>query len=338
MNKLKVLVLVHQDCVPPQKATIKQADWAHWKTEFYVKKTLKKLGHEVQMFGVNGDLGELKSVIEETRPSIVFNLLEEFQGEPSFESHVAAFLELMGIPYTGCNPQGLTLGRDKALSKKILNYHGILTPGFFTAELGKKWTLPKDLKFPLIVKSLNEEASLGISQDSVVHTKEKLEKRINFVHDHLGTSALVEEYIEGREFYVGVIGNKNIKVLHPWELKFGSLSDEGHPIATRTVKFNKKYCEKYEIKRGVAKNLSASQLKKIENLSRSSFKALKMSGYARLDFRLTEAGDVYFLEANPNAELADRECLANAARHSGLSYEQLISKILSLALSYELAA
>lgn len=338
MSPMKVLVLVHPACVPPRGATIKMADWADWKTEFYVKKTLRKLGHQVYVYGASDDLGELKQVIDEFDPHIIFNLLEEFQGEPSFESHVVSFLELLGIPYTGCNPQGLAMGRDKALTKKILNFHGIKTPGFFTVDIKRNFSIPKDLNFPMIVKSLNEEASLGISQDSIVHSEEKLRKRIEFIHQKIGTAALVEEYIDGRELYVGVVGNKQIKVLSPWELHFGDLNEEAYPIATRNVKFNKKYCEKYEIKRGLARQLQPALMKEIESLSRKAYKALKLSGYARIDLRISSAGEIYFLEANPNAELANKECLANAARHSGIPYDELIAKILRLGLSYKQVA
>lgn len=333
-----MLVLVHSDCVPPKDATVVSADWAHWKTEFYVLKALKNLGHEARVLPVSDNLSELQETLLQYKPHIAFNLLEEFQGEPRFESHVVALLELLGVPYTGCNPEGLALGRDKATSKKILQYHGIPTPGFFTVALKQKIKVPTGLNFPMIVKALNEEASLGISQQSVVYDFKSLKERVDFIHAHLQTTALVEEYIDGREFYVGVLGNKQLKVFSPWELQFGDLAKQGHAIATRNVKFNKKYSDRHGIKRGAAQDLSAMVIKKIENLSRSAYKALKLSGYARLDFRLTPQGELFFLEANPNAELANKECLANAAHHSGVPYEQLISKILSLGLSYPKAA
>lgn len=337
MKALKVLVLVQHDCVPPPGATISQADWAHWKTEFYVKRTLVRLGHQVDLLPVTEDLSDLKNAIDHFKPNVVFNLLEEFAGNPHFESHIVAYLELLGVAYTGCNPLGLSIGRDKALSKKIVKYHGLPTPEFFTLPIGKKLSEFR-LNFPVIVKSLSEEASMGISQDSIVNDLESLKSRIGFIHEKIATSALVEEYIEGREFYVGVLGHKNLKVLPPWELKFGKLGEKSHAIATRVVKFNKDYCERYGIKRGPAQDLSPFEIKKINNISREIFHALKLSGYARLDFRLTAEGQLYFLEANPNAELADKECLANAAHKMGLSYPELIGKILSLAQTGQKAA
>ena len=288
MKSLKILVLVHPSCVPPRDATIKEADWANWKTEFYIVRCLKKLGHEVIVYGVENDLEHLQHKIKNENPDIVFNLLEEYQGEPRFESHVVAFLELMGIPYSGCNPQGLSLGRDKALSKKILQYHGVSTPGFFTVGLDKVVPTQMKLNFPLIVKSLNEEASMGISQDSVVYDTEKLKKRVSFIHQQLGTSALVEEYIEGRELYVGVIGHHKLKVLPPWELYFGDMKNKRlKPIATEKVKFDQEYCRRHGIKRGVALGLSPLVSKRLDKLSREIYRALNLSGYARLDFRLT---------------------------------------------------
>ncbi len=338
MSALKVLVLVHHDCVPPEGATIQSADWAHWKTEYYVKKTLTRLGHQVRLFPVTDQLTELQTAITEFKPDVAFNLLEEFKGEAHFESHVVAFLELLGVPCTGCNPLGLALGRDKATSKKIVQYHGIPTPGFFTVPIGKKLKKPQDLNYPLIVKSLSEEASLGISQQSVVMSFEALQDRVAFIHKNLQTAALVEEYIEGREIYVGVLGNKQLRVLHPWELKFGELPQKGFPIATRNVKFNKVYTDRHQIVRGPAQDLNPHTLKKIETFSREIFRHLKLSGYARLDFRVTESGEVCFLEANPNPELAKTECFANGADASGLKYDELLEKILKLSRSFRPAA
>ncbi|MEM7646435.1 MAG: D-alanine--D-alanine ligase [Pseudomonadota bacterium] len=338
MSELKVLMLVHPDCFPPAKATIAEAEWAPWKTEFYVMKALKQLGHQVLLQPVSDDLEVLKRSMDMIQPHIVFNLLEEFKGVPKFESHVVSFLELLGVAYTGCNPQGLALGRDKALAKKILKFQGIETPQFFSVDMGKKPKIPDGMNYPMIVKSLDEEASLGISQDSIVHDEKKLLKRIQFIHDSIGTPALVEEYILGRELYVGVIGNQQLKVLPPWELHFGDLEKKGHPIATRSVKFNKEYCEKHKIKRRAAKGLNPWLERKIGNLSRDAFRALKMTGYARMDLRLTEDQKIYFIEANPNPELADRECFANAARHMGLTYAELIGKIVRLGLAHHKAA
>jgi D-alanine-D-alanine ligase len=335
---LRVHVLLQPDFTPPVHATIQQAEWALWKTEFYVIQALKKLGHQVSVQKACESLEEVKKELDQVRPHIVFNLMEEFDGRASFEAHIPSLLEMMGIAYTGCNPQGLSLCRDKSLSKKILQYHQIPTPGFFVVPIGSKAQKPQPLNYPLIIKSTTEEASLGISQESVVFNENKLKSRVDFIHNSLNTDALVEEYIEGRELYVGVLGHKKLTVLPPWELNFGQLAQKGRPIATRQVKFSEDYCQKHGVTRGPAQALSPFVIKQLNHLSRDIYRALKMSGYGRLDFRLTPGGQLYFLEANPNAELAKGECLANAAKLHGLSYEELIGKILSLGQSYRPAA
>ena len=338
MNSLKVLVLVHEEMIPPEKASFKTVDWADWKTEYYVRKTLVDLGHDVKVLGLNSDLEVLRNEIEDFSPDIIFNLLEEFADDPEQVQNIVSYLELKNLAYTGCSPQGLSLGRDKSLTKKVLNYHGILTPKFFVVQKGEKVKIPKEMKYPMIVKSLVEEASMGISQDSVVKSEEKLVARIEFIHNSLGTPALVEEYIDGKELYVGVLGNKNTKVLPPWEVHFGSLKEKGYPIATEKVKFSKSYSKKHGIRRGPVKGLSDKTLREIEKLSRAAYKSLNLNGYARMDLRVTKEGEIYFLEVNPNPELAFGECLANAAKFSGMSYENLIGKILNLGLSWKKAS
>ena len=338
MSSLKVLTLVHLSMVPPQKASAEEVAWADWKTEYYVQKALRDLGHKVKVLGLDDDLRLLQSEIDDFKPDIVFNLLEEFAGEAVFDQNIVSFLELVGVPYTGCNPQGLTMGRDKAVTKKILNYHGILTPQFQVARQVGAIEEPTGMSYPMIVKSLLEEASLGISQDSVVKSFPKLAERVEFIHNSLGTPALIEEYIPGREIYVGVLGNQTIDVLPPWELDFGDLSKEAYPIATRRVKFNEKYVSKHGIRRGPAKGLSRKLLREINELCQKAFIALRLSGYARMDLRVTEAGEIYFLEVNPNPELARGEDLANAAQHAGLTYKSLIERILTLGLARDSAA
>jgi D-alanine-D-alanine ligase len=338
MSSLKVLVLVQHDCVPPAGATNELADWAHWKTEHYVQRALSRLGHRPVMTPVSDDLQELQQDLLKERPDVVFNLLEEYQGRPHYESHIAAFLELMGVPYTGCNPLGLSLGRDKALSKRLLQSLNIPTPDFFTVPKGRQGLKPACMHYPLIVKSLNEEASLGISQQSVVRSDKTLAERVQFIHQKIQTPALVEEYVEGREIYMGVLGHQSLKVLPPWELSFGDLASKGYPIATRTVKFSKTYEERHHIQRGPAKDLTPHSLKKLQTLSREIYRGLSLSGYARLDYRMTDSEEIYFLEANPNPELAKGECFANGAKAAGLSYDQLINKIIHLACRYQQAA
>ena len=338
MSGLKVLTLVHESLVPPKKASAKEVAWADWKTEYTVCRALSDLGHDVSVVGVSDDLAHLQERIREIQPDIIFNLLEEFNGEPLYDQNIVSLLELLEVPYTGCCPQGLTLGRDKAVAKKILDYHGIPTARFQVFPMDRKFKTSRDLRFPMIVKSLIEEASLGISQDSVVRSEKRLRQRVEFIHRTLATDALVEEYIPGRELYVGVLGNDRKEVLPIWELEFGDLGKKSLPIATQRLKFNKDYCQKHGVRRGPARNIAPSVRKEIEDLCLKAYGALRLNGYARMDLRLTPEGEIYFLEVNPNPELARGEDLANAAQHAGISYSELIGRIIELGLSWNKVA
>ena len=242
MKKARALVLVHATLVPPDSlkgSTEKEIE--EWRTEYDVISHLKEAGHEVMPLGLSDSLSELRRAITDWKPDIVFNLLEEFDGIVTYDQHVVAFLELMHQPYTGCNPRGMLLSRDKVLSKQLLSYHRVPTPQFMVFARGKKARIPKKLRFPLFVKSSTEDASLGIAQASVVADQKQLAERIEFIHDQTHSDALVEEYIEGRELYVGVMGNDRLKVLPVWEMTFGSLPENLPAIATRKVKWDRGY-------------------------------------------------------------------------------------------------
>jgi D-alanine-D-alanine ligase len=243
-------------------------------------------------------------------------------------------LELKRIPYTGCNPRGLTLARDKALSKKILSYHRIPVPKFYVFPKNQKTKVKKHTKFPLIVKSLTEEASLGISQASIVHNEEDLISRVEFIHQSLDTDAIVEQYIEGREFYVGVLGNKRLNLLPVWELKLDNMPDSSYAIATERVKWSEEYRKKYGIKSVQAPNLAEEDIKLIQNYCKKAYRTLGLNGYARIDLRFTENKKVYILEANPNPGVAYGEEFPDSAEKIGLSYEKMLEKIISLGLSW----
>src|SRR5256714_9785570 len=238
MKRLRVLVLVHPELVPPDSLKgHSEQEINEWKTEYDVVSTLRAAGHEVRPLGVENELKPIRDEIESWKPTVVFNLLEQFHGEAVYDQNVASYLELLRIPYTGCNPRGLVLARGKDLSKKLLTYHRIPLPAFAVFPMRRKVKRPARLGLPLIVKSLSEDASYGISQASVVDSDEKLVERVTFIHERIGTAALAEQYIEGRELYVGVLGNERLRVFPIWELKFGSMADQGaHLIATEKVK------------------------------------------------------------------------------------------------------
>ncbi len=334
MRRLRVLVLMDPDLVPPDSTkghTPQQIN--EWKTEYDVVSTLRAAGHEVRPLGVYDELKPVRDEIEGFKPDVVFPLLEQFQGEVIYDQNVASYLELMRIPYTGCNPRGLVLARGKDLSKTLVHYHRIAVPEFAVFPMHRRVKRPARLALPLIVKSLIEDASLGISQASVVDTDEKLAERVAFIHERIGTAAIAEQYIEGRELYVGVLGNQRLRVLPVWELKFGSMAESAWPIATQKVKRDPNYQERVGILDGPAKELAPELYSRIQRTAKRVYRTLELDGYARIDFRLSADGIPYFLEANPNPEIAKSQEFATAAQHDGLAYADLLHRILALGLS-----
>ncbi|MGE0683655.1 MAG: D-alanine--D-alanine ligase [Candidatus Binatia bacterium] len=333
MKKLRFLVLMHPSLLPPDTLEGYTEKEAYvWKTEYDVVMTLRRLGHEVRPLGLADELAPLRLAITEWKPHLVFNLLEEFHGLTEFDQHVVSYLELLQTHYTGSNPRGLVLARDKALSKKLLVYHRIPVPAFVVFPRGRKIRLPRDLLFPLIVKCLKEEASRGIAQASIVDNEEKLKERVGFIHESMGSDAIVEQFIKGRELYVGVIGNKRLEVLPTWELVFENLPPGSAAIATARIKHNPEYQEKWGIYQQPAADLSLSLLAHIVRTTKRIYRILQLDGYARIDYRLGPTGELYFLEANPNPEIAEREEFASAAQAAGLPYPELLQKILQLGL------
>ncbi len=336
VNKLRVLALMHRHLVPPE--TIEEGTditAAPWRTEYDVVSTLTAMGHEVRPLPVHDDLGDIRRASEEWKPHISFNLLEGFDDVTIFDQNVVSHLELLKLSYTGCNPRGLLLARDKSLSKKLLAYHRIHVPEFEVFRIGRPIRRPKRLTFPLMVKSLTQEASIGISQASVVDSDEKLRERVAFIHDSIGTAAIVEQYIEGRELYVGIIGNQALQALPVWELFFNNMPEGAKRIATDRVKWSVKYQKKYGIDSGPAVDLSDAKTSEIQHLCKRAYRALELSGYARIDLRLDEAGNVWVLEANPNPQIARGEDFAASAEKQGVSYEALLQRIINLGLRWQ---
>ncbi len=334
MKKLKVLALVHDHLVPPEDTTGIDVTEAEWKMEFDVTETLKEIGHEVRVLGIGDDMAGIRPAAGFFEPHIVFNLMEAFAGVTTFDQNVVSYLELLRLPYTGCNPRGLILARDKALSKKLLAYHRIPVPNFAVVRRGRKPVLPKKLGFPLIVKSLFFEASTGISQASVVENHEQLARRVQFIHESLGTAAIVEQFIDGRELYVGVVGNERLDVLPVWEMSFASMPDNRWRIATERVKWSTQYQKKHGIMTDRAK-VDGPLAEKIQRIARRTYRALDLNGYARIDLRMDHEERVYVIEANPNPNLAYGEDFAESAEVAGMSYERLLEKIMTLGLAWE---
>jgi D-alanine-D-alanine ligase len=334
----RVLVLVHPDLVPPEDASrIEDRTGEIWKTEYDVLATVGQLGHEVRPLGVFDDLGLIRRTVEEWKPTIAFNLLEEFGGEAVLDQNVVSYLETLRVPHTGCNPLGLMLARDKALSKQILASHRIRVPRFQVFQRGRVVRRTRSLTFPIFLKSLVEDASLGISLGSIVEDDAALTERVRFIHEQVGTAAIGEQFIAGHDLYVGVLGNDRLTVFPPLELDF-TKADEAEPmIATRRAKFDRAYQQRKGILTRPAQ-LPAENLARVQRTCRRIFKILNLNGYARLDFRITENREIYFIEANPNPDLARDEDFAESAGNGGIGYEALIGRIIHAGLKWRRGA
>ncbi len=327
---------MHDYMVPPEDVSGHDLASVEWKTEYDVLETLKDdLRHDVLVLPVKDELGGIRRAVKDFEPHIAFNLLEAFHEIGTFDQNVVAYLELLKLSYSGCNPRGMLLARDKSLSKKLLHYHRIPVPDFTMVRVGQKVRLPKRMGFPLIVKSLTQESSIGISQASVVEDETKLRERVQFIHESIGTDAIVEQYIDGRELYCGIVGNERLQVFPVWEMSFTRMGERTHRIATEKVKWSPSYQKKAGISTDQAKDLDPGVSEKIQHLSKRVYRVLHLSGYARIDIRMDAQGRMYVLEANPNPQLAYGEDFAESAERMGIKYPQLIQRILMTGLRWK---
>jgi len=306
------------------------ADPDNMYTERDVHQALLHLGHEVSLLGIFNDITPLFEEIKENRPDIIFNMMEIFNDQTHLEKNTAAILEILNIPYTGASCGHLYMCNNKALSKKIFSFHKIKVSHFHTYYRGKPIGVAK-LKLPAVIKPLCEEASRGISQASIVDNPESFLERIKFIHQNMQMDAIAEEYIEGRELYVGVLGFKQITVLPAREMIFGEFP-EGEPrIATYKAKWDDAYRKKWGIKSTAAK-IPEQWQKNIDDVCRRAYRALELDSYVRFDIRITNEGEVYIIEPNTNPCIAKIDEVAQAALKAGISYEDLIQKVLDLGL------
>jgi D-alanine-D-alanine ligase len=332
MKKLRVMMLVHYSLVPPDDLKDpSDPRMEKFRTEHDVKQALLKLGHDVQIVGVYDDLTPIRKTIEEWKPHVAFNLLEDFAGNSAFDYYVVSYLAMMKIPCTGCNPRGLLLARDKALSKKILAYHRVFVPDFIVFPYGQGLGRLRRLKFPMIVKSLLEEGSVGIAQASYVENEAQLRERVALIHEKFKGDAIAEQYIDGRELYVTVLGNRNLEVLPVRELVFGENTNGVPKLATYKVKWDEKYRSRWQIEYQFAR-LAPPVGNAVAQLCKRIYRALDLSGYARIDLRLTPEGKLAVLEANPNPGIARDEDCALSAIKGGYSYEEFAQRILTLGM------
>ncbi len=334
-KKRRVLVLMHEHLVPPETLEgYSEQEINEWATEYDVLAGLQKLGHDVYQLAVGNDVHVIRDAIAEIKPHVVCNQLVHFHGIAQYDQHVVSYLELLRQPYTGCNPRGLTLCRDKALTKVLLAHYGILVPKFAVYRLKERLTPPEGLQYPLVVKSVAEEASLGITQASVVNNEQRLRERIEFMRESYGVDVIVEEYIHGRELYVGVIGNRKLISYPVWELPFEHLPEGTLPIATEKLKWDVAFQKRNKITTHRARDLDPALERRIGRMCKQIYRIMGITGYARMDLRLSETGEVYVLEANPNPDLKYGEDFAESAEAYGHSYPELLERILKLGLSY----
>ena len=310
----------------------KELDAKVAEAEYDVARALRAKGHEVRLIGVHDELGPWLERLAGFQPKLVFNECEGFRGHARHEYAVAAVLELYGYRYTGSSPTGLLVARNKSLTKKILAYHGIRVPAFAEFPAGEKPRRPSELRFPLIVKPLLEDASIGIAQASVVEDDESLAERVKFIHDKFSQAAIVEELIEGRELYVGLVGNATLDVLPIVEMTFGEPETVEHRIATYKAKWDEEYRKRKRIKNVFAKGLTDELTAKIGEICATAFRALWLQDYGRVDVRLTHDDEVYVLEVNPNPFLACEHELAEAAEKAGLGYAEFVQRIVDEAM------
>ena len=332
MKKARVVVLFDTDDAPPSGQDFSKHIESVDEAEFDVARALIARGHDVRCLGFRDDIDQLVAGLRAQPSDLVFNLAERFRGESALDYTVTSVLDMLGMAFTGASCEGLMLARDKALTKKVLAYHGILIPHFMVCPIGQPIQRPSDLRFPLIVKPLDEDASVGIAQSSVVRDDEALNTRIGFIHDKIGTDAIVEEFIDGRELYIGVIGNERPKALPPIEMVFKNEPNVEGRIATFKAKWSVKYRASRGIENMVALDLSKSLIQRLSDVAVRTYKAAGLRDYGRIDVRLAHDEAIYVVEANPNPYLAEGEDLAWAAEEAGYPYQDLIEKLAEMAL------
>ena len=332
-RKLKVLALFDAIAATTLDQDLsKELKTEDWKTEADILKALGELEHETEHLAIFDDLDLLRQKVNAFKPDVIFNLADQFKNNRAFDQNIVSFLEMQGLPFTGCGSTGLTLCKHKAISKKILGYHRIHVPAFATFARGKRVARPKHLKFPILVKPLKEEASLGISQASFVETDEQFNERVQFIHSKYDNDVIAEEYIEGREFYVSILGNHRLQVFPIRELVFKEVPPDEPKIATYKAKWDEEYRKRWGLENRDAEGIDPAVVATIQQTCRRIYHLLTIDGYARLDLRLTADNQVYFIEANPNPTLAEDEDFAQSARKAGLTYPQVIDRIIRVGL------
>jgi len=329
-RRLHITVLVDPATIPPDDPEFRDSE-GKTITEYHVCHALRGLGHRVSAMGAEYDIASVAMALKQQAPDLVFNLTEQFCGDRRMDKNIAALLELLDIPFTGAGAMGLLLARDKRLCKQILRLHRIRVPNFISLPYRHRVRVPTNLPYPMVVKPAFEDSSEGISNASLVHDAEALAERAAFIHERWKQAVIAEEYIEGRELYVSVIGNKRLTVLPARECFFNKDSDQGPVLLTYRCKWDGEYREKWKIEFGFS-DLSGGVSQRIERVCKRVYRALQLQDYGRIDLRLTPDEKLVVLEANPNPDIAYGEEVAEAAGKAGMDYESLIDKIVHLAM------
>lgn len=324
---MKVLLLVDVETVPPDDPLFEGSVLTpESEMEYHVAKGLRATGHTVDVLPFGPDIARNVQELARRAPDVVFNLTEWFKGNRRLDASIAGLLDLAGVPYTGAGPIGLMLCRDKELCKRILGHHRIRLPHFVTVPLGQQ-KLGARMVYPAIVKPLFEDGSDGISLASIVQDEAALRERVRMIHEQRRQPAICEAYIEGREIYVACIGNDRLRVFPPREIVFGKAEEGGPNIATARVKWDDAYRTKWRIEYCHAECEPALE-RRLVRVSKSIFRTMHLRDYGRMDFRVTPDNAIYFLEANPNPNLAPDDELAEAAQKAGVAYPDLLDQII----------
>ena len=303
-----------------------------------IESALTSLGHATARVSVAADVEQLVVALKAAPPDLVFNLAESFDGKSALESNVAALLNLIDLRYTGSSPAALLMAGDKSLTKKVLSFHKILTPQFATVYRGALDHVG-DLAFPLIVKPPQEDASLGITSKSVVRDVRELLGTMDALQREFQAPVLVEEFIDGREFYVGIIGNVTPVALPVMELDFSAFPPDRPKVASWEAKWgeggsgdaSESGAEFAGTRSVFPTDVAPELLAKMQAVAIESFNALRLRDYGRVDLRVSAAGEIYVIEVNPNCYLEKSGEFSRAAAESGLAHDALIARIVELA-------
>ena len=310
------------------------ADRDNWAAEGDVHRALLENGHEVRPLGLHADVRALLDEVREFKPDLIFNLLETFNQRTHWDKNIAALIELLKVPYTGAGSAALFLCNDKSLCRKVLRFHRVRGPRFHTFYRGHRIWHPKTLTLPCVVKPLAEEASRGISNASIVDDEKSFVERVKMIHDSMKMDAIAEEYVEGRELYVSIIGDRRLRVLPPREMTFGQMAEDEPRIATYKAKWDEAYRKRWGIKNAFANKLEPAVLERINEVCKRAYRALNIRSYARFDLRVTPAGQVYVIEPNVNPNIARDDEVAQSANRIGIDYPALIRMIVRQALRH----